>query len=102
MWAGCALLASGACAEPLVAVIGDNAGTEVTDYVVPYGVLSASGAAEVVDVAVYPGPLHLMPALTLDPTETIASFDARHPAGADYVIVPAMHRPAEPSLLRWL
>jgi putative intracellular protease/amidase len=89
--------------RPLVAVIGDNDGTEITDFVIPYGVLSASGAADVVDVAVHPGPLHLMPpTLTLAPTETIASFDTRHPDGADYVIVPAIHHSTDPDLLAWV
>jgi putative intracellular protease/amidase len=103
-----AFLAAGARAaapnrRPLVAVVGDNDGTEVTDFVIPYGVLSASGAADVVDVALHAGPLHLMPpAVTLAPKETIASFDAHHPAGADYVIVPAVHHSADADLLGWI
>src|SRR5262245_49623957 len=64
---------------PVVAVLGLNVGTETTDYIVPYGVLRASGVAEVAALATQPGPLHLMPALTLDPGATIADFDARHP-----------------------
>lgn len=94
--------ASAADHRPLVAVIGENEGTETTDFVVPYGVLSASGAADVVDVAVHPGPLHMMPALTLQAKETIDSFDAEHPGGADYVIVPAVHRSDQPELLGWV
>jgi transcriptional regulator GlxA family with amidase domain len=89
--------------RPLVAVVGDNDGTEITDFVVPYGVLTASGAADVVDVAVHPGPLHLMPpTLTLAPKETLASFDAHHPNGADYVVVPAVHHSTDPDLLGWI
>lgn len=88
--------------RPLVAVVADNAGTEVTDFIVPYAVLTESGAAEVVDVGVRDGTVQLMPALTLAPRETIASFDRLHPEGADYVIVPAMHRADEPLLLAWL
>lgn len=88
--------------RPLVAVIGENEGTEVTDFVVPYGVLSASGAARVVDVSVHDGPVQMMPALKLMAKETIASFDAKHPAGANYVIVPAVHRSTDPTMLAWL
>ena len=103
-----ALLATGACRaaaadRPLIAVVGDNYGTEITDFIIPYGVLSASGAADVVDVALHDGPLHLMPpTLTLAPKETIASFDARHPGGATYVIVPAVHHSDDPELQAWL
>ncbi len=88
--------------RPLIAVIGENDGTEVTDFIVPYGVLSASGAADVVDVSVYSGPLHLMPALTIVAKETIASFDVKHADGADYVIVPAVHHSTDEALITWL
>ena len=88
--------------RPLVAVIGENDGTEVTDFIIPYGVLSASGAADVVDVSVHSGPLHLMPALTMVAKETVASFDAKHPEGADYVIVPAVHRSTDETMIAWL
>jgi putative intracellular protease/amidase len=92
-----------AAGRPLVAVVADNEGTEITDFVIPYSVLRESAAADVVDVAVDAGPVHFMPAtLGLSPSETLASFDARYPEGADYVIVPAMHRSGEPSLLDWL
>jgi len=36
-----------------------------------------------------------MPALTVLAKETIGSFD-KHPSGADYVIVPAVHRSTDP------
>jgi putative intracellular protease/amidase len=32
----------------------------------------------------------------------VAEFDARHPDGADYVIVPAMSRDDDPAVLEWL
>jgi putative intracellular protease/amidase len=65
-------------------------------------VLRESGAAEVVAVATRPGPLALHPVLTIRPQATTAEFDARHPDGADYVIVPAMHRADDPDVLAWL
>jgi len=44
----------------------------------------------------------LFPALTVDPDETTAAFDAWNPDGADYVIVPAMSRDDDPSALAWI
>ncbi len=96
------LCAGRAAARPLVAVLAANDGTEVTDFVVPYGVLAQSGVVDVVDVAVESGPVQLMPALTLEPRETLASFDARYPGGADYVVVPAVHNIEQPALIAWL
>ena len=42
------------------------------------------------------GPVTLYPALTVQPHATVSEFDARHPDGADYVIVPAMSRDDDP------
>ncbi len=90
--------------RPVVAVVGQNAGTELIDYVVPYGVLAESGAAEVFALATEPGALRLRPALRILPAATVAGFDERFPQGADYVIVPAVNedRVADPVLLDWL
>ena len=44
----------------------------------------------------------LYPALTVEPDATIAEFDAQHPDGADYVIVPAMSRDDDPAALAWI
>jgi transcriptional regulator GlxA family with amidase domain len=44
----------------------------------------------------------LFPVLKVEPQATIAEFDARHPDGADYVIVPAMTRDDDPTALRWI
>jgi putative intracellular protease/amidase len=76
--------------RPVIAVIGENAGTELIDFTVPYGVLSASGAADVLAVSTHSGPLHMLPALTFQTSETLDTFDARYPEAADYVVVPAM------------
>ena len=46
--------------------------------------------------------MKLYPALEVEPQATIAEFDARHPDGADYVIVPAMSRDDDPAALAWL
>jgi putative intracellular protease/amidase len=88
--------------RPVVAIVGENFFTEATDYVIPYGVIAQSGAAEVFALATKPGPIRLFSALQVQPQETVADFDTRFPQGADYVIVPAVHRDEDPTLLQWL
>lgn len=100
-----AMLASLRPAErgrPLIAVIGINDATETTDYLMPTGILRRADIADVVMVATGPEPVQLYPALKVLPDATIAQFDAAHPAGADYVIVPAMSRDDDPAVLAWL
>jgi putative intracellular protease/amidase len=90
-------------ARPIVAVIGENYFTELSDYIVPYGVLAESGVAEVIALATKPGPIQMFPArLKIEPHATSADFDARFPGGADYVIVPAVHRAEDPALIGWV
>lgn len=88
--------------QPVVAIIGENRGTELTDFVIPYGVISRSGAAAVVTVSTQPGLLNMKPALRIQPQATIAEFDARFPDGADYVIVPAVTNSADKTLIAWV
>ncbi|MGH8249299.1 MAG: DJ-1/PfpI family protein [Steroidobacteraceae bacterium] len=88
--------------RPLIAIIGINDATEVTDYLMPYGILRRADVADVVALATEPGPVKLYPALTVEPQATIAQFDARQPAGADYVVVPAMSRDDDPAALNWI
>jgi transcriptional regulator GlxA family with amidase domain len=89
-------------ARPLIAVIGINAGTETTDYLMPTGILRRADVADVMLLAAEPGPVTLYPALEVVPDATLAEFDARHPDGADYVIVPAMQRADAPAVLSWI
>ena len=88
--------------RPVIAIIGDNDGSETTDYLIPYGVLKRSGVADVFALGVRPGPVKLMPTLTIIPDATIDVFDQRYPEGADYVIVPAMHVRNAPAMVSWL
>lgn len=88
--------------QPLVAVAGQTRGTETTDYLVPYGVLAQSRAAQVIALGTQAGPIQLMPALQIEPQATLAEFDARFPDGADYVIVPAVHEPDDATLVGWI
>jgi putative intracellular protease/amidase len=89
--------------RPLIAIVGENDYTELTDFVVPFSILTASHAADVVTVGTQAGPLRMFPAsVWIQPDHTTAAFDARFPEGADYVIAPAVHRYADATLLGWL
>ena len=87
--------------RPVIAVVGENSGTELTDFVIPYGILSRSQTAEVLAVATHARPMQMRPALTIQPQSTLESFDESFPDGADYVIVPAIMTmdSKEPSIL---
>ena len=88
--------------RPLIAIVGINDATETTDYLMPYGILRRADVADVVALATNPGPVMLFPALKVEAQGTVGDFDARHPEGADYVIVPAMSRDDDPAALNWI
>jgi len=88
--------------RPLIAIVGINDASETTDYLMPYGILRRADVADVVALGTKPGPVKLFPVLTIEPDATVAEFDARHPEGADYVIVPAMTREDDPVALQWI
>jgi transcriptional regulator GlxA family with amidase domain len=88
--------------RPVIAIIGVNEGTEVTDYLMPYGILARADVADVLAVATKPGKVKLYSALQVEPDSTASDFDSKFPEGADYVIVPAMHRDDDPDALEWI
>jgi putative intracellular protease/amidase len=88
--------------RPLIAIVGVNDRSETTDYLMPFGILRRADVADVVALATRPGPVTLFPVLTVEPQATVADFDAQHPEGADYVIVPAMSRDDDPAALQWI
>ena len=88
--------------RPVIAIVGENSGTELSDFAIPYGVLRRAHVAEVFTVSTQPGVLRMRPALRVQADATIAEFDARFPEGADYVIVPAVVKFRDPALLAWL
>ncbi len=88
--------------RPVIAVVAANAGTETTDFLVPYGVLHRADVADVIAVGTRVGPVRLWPALRVEAATTTAAFDAAYPEGADYVIVPAMLRADDPDALAWI
>lgn len=87
--------------RPVVAVVGENSGTVLSDFMIPFGVLAQSGVAEVVSVATQPGLLELTP-LKFRPDATTEDFDRRYPDGADYVVVPAVAKNDDPTLIKWV
>lgn len=87
--------------KPLVAIVALNEGTVISDFCIPYGVMSRSDVADVVSVSVKPGPVRMRP-LTFEMQSTIDEFDERYPEGADYLIVPAVTNFNDPGLLRWI
>jgi putative intracellular protease/amidase len=89
-------------ARPVIAVIAENDGTETTDFIVPYAVLTASGTAEVFALAPDNRPIKMIPALTIAPHMTIAEFKTRFPEGADYVIVPKIERTADERVVSFI
>lgn len=88
--------------RPVIAVVGANAGTELSDFMAPYAILARSGAAEVLALASDEGPMQMKPTLRIAPHATLAGFDQRFADGADYVIVPAVVNPDDPVMLAWL
>ncbi len=88
--------------RPLIAIVGINEQTETTDYLMPYGILKRADVADVVTLATAPGPVTLFPVLKVEPQATVAAFDAEHPDGADYVIVPAMSRDDDAGVVQWI
>jgi transcriptional regulator GlxA family with amidase domain len=87
--------------QPLVAVIGENGGTVLADFALPYGVLAAAAVADVVSVSTHAGVLKLGP-VQIRADHTAAEFDTRYPEGADYVFVPAVSRHDDPVLAAWV
>ncbi|USE78568.1 DJ-1/PfpI family protein [Cupriavidus gilardii] len=88
--------------RPVIAIVGINDATETTDYLMPYGILRRADIGEVKALATQPGLVKLYPVLQVEPDATIAQFDAQHPQGADYVLVPAMSRDDDPAVLQWI
>jgi transcriptional regulator GlxA family with amidase domain len=86
----------------VIAVVGSNDGTELTDFLIPRAILAEAAVAEVVTVAPSATRIRMLAgtSLTVDPDLTIAAFDRAHPRGAGYVIVPAIE--PSPAIVKWL
>jgi transcriptional regulator GlxA family with amidase domain len=98
---------AGVCAQnarrPVIAIIADSAGTELTDFMVPHAALTEAGVARVVTVALRAGRIRLVPGTVyIEPDLTMAAFDAANPRGADYVIVPALVDRENAAVAAWI
>ncbi|MGJ4745295.1 DJ-1/PfpI family protein [Leptospira sp. SA-E8] len=88
--------------QPIIAVIGENRMTELTDFMIPYGVLTSAKIAKVISVFPKTGPVQMFPALKIEAEKSFDLFDSEYPEGADYVIVPAVHYSEDPALLSFV
>lgn len=88
--------------RPVIAMVALNEGTEVTDFLLPHALLQRADVADVQAVAPQRGRVALYPALQVEVAQDLAGFDQNHPAGADYVIVPAMSDDNHPAITGWL
>ncbi|AOP36168.1 transcriptional regulator [Leptospira tipperaryensis] len=88
--------------RPVIAVIGENKYTELSDFIVPYGVLTRSQTADVYALGTNSGPMRMFPALQIEIQTTLSDFDRSFPDGADFVIVPAVHDSENSTLIRWI
>jgi len=85
--------------RPVIAIVALNEATEVTDLMIPFGVLKRADVADVVIVAERTAPVSLYPfskvgqgpeLFEIDPQASLQTFDEQYPDGADYVVVPAL------------
>jgi putative intracellular protease/amidase len=88
--------------QPVIAILGDSVSTEITDFMLPYGVLQRAQVAQVLAVATEGTLITMNTGLRVQPDLDTAAFDQRYPEGADYVIVPAMRRAQFAPMLAWL
>jgi putative intracellular protease/amidase len=87
--------------RPVIAVVAMNEGTEITDFIVPYGVLARSGSAEVISLSTRPGQVSIEP-FAFHLQSTLENFDDKYPQGADYVVIPAVHGGDDTALVKWV
>ncbi|HUG57747.1 MAG TPA: DJ-1/PfpI family protein [Candidimonas sp.] len=89
--------------RPVIAIVALNDGTEVSDFLVAYGVLREANVADVTVVAERAEPVQLYPpSLSVEPQATVRTFDERYPDGADYIVVPAMEPSNNPFVMGWI
>ncbi|HEU5122391.1 MAG TPA: DJ-1/PfpI family protein [Candidatus Saccharimonadales bacterium] len=97
--------------RPVVAIVAFNQATEITDLVIPYGVLKRANVADVTIVAEKMTPVSLYPfsklgqgseLFKIDPQASMESFDKQYPDGADYVIIPALEPRDDKVVVDWI
>ena len=86
----------------VAAILLSQAGTEITDFLAPYAILSESGAFDVVAVAPTRDVAPLNGGLGVLPDATFDELEARHPGGVDVVVLPNVLDPDAPVLRDWV
>jgi putative intracellular protease/amidase len=81
-----------------VVIVAQNAGTEITDLLVPFAILSEAGL-DVEILSMTKGPVNLMNGLRL---EGLRSIEEHGNAKVDLVVIPAVHNPEDRKLIEWL
>ena len=94
--------APSAAGRKVAAILLSQAGTEITDFLAPYAILSESGAFDVIAVAPTRDVAPLNGGLGIVPDATLDELDARHPGGADVVVLPNVMDPDSPVLREWV
>lgn len=88
--------------RPVIAVLASNEATETTDFMVSHAMLQRADVADVQAVAPRRGRVRLYPVFEVEVAQDFSGFDRAHPAGADYVIVPALDDTDDPAVIAWL
>ncbi|TGK35949.1 hypothetical protein EHQ12_08265 [Leptospira gomenensis] len=88
--------------RPVIAVIGETKYTELSDFIVPFGVLKRAKIADIHALADKRGTMNMFPALKFEIGNDFTDFDLKFPEGADYVIVPAVHNSENRILIDWI
>lgn len=97
--------------RPVVAIVALNQATEITDLIIPYGVLQRADVADVMVVAGQMSPVSLYPfsklgqgpeLFRIDPQASREAFDKQYPDGADYVVVPALEPRNDKGVIDWI
>ncbi|TGL88760.1 DJ-1/PfpI family protein [Leptospira congkakensis] len=88
--------------KPVIVVVGENQYTELTDFMVPYGILKRANISEIHMVAPNKGVMEMFPTLSIEIPTSLSDFDKSHPEGADLVIVPAIHNADNKTIIEWI
>ncbi|MGV3664752.1 MAG: DJ-1/PfpI family protein [Leptospira bouyouniensis] len=88
--------------KPVITVIGENQFTELTDFIIPYGILKRANIGEIFALAPNKGIMNFFPALSMEIKTSFSDFDHIHPEGSDIVIVPAIHNSENKTIIQWI
>jgi putative intracellular protease/amidase len=83
---------------PRVVIVAQNSGTEITDLLVPFSILTDAGL-DVEILSTDQGPVNLMNGMTLLGLRSLEEYSG---GSADLVVIPAVHHPNEGKLVKWL